>query len=44
MRRGQEIAIKFRTGGSSMSQRKIRIKNINRNRVGAQYVRLGTSL
>lgn len=44
MRRGQEIGIKFRTGGSSMSQRKIRIKNINRTRVGAQYVRLGTSL
>jgi hypothetical protein len=41
---GQEIGIKFRTGGSSMLQRKIRIKNIRRNRVGAQYVRLGTSL
>jgi hypothetical protein len=44
MRRGQEIGIKFRAGGSSVAQRKIRIQNINRTRIGAQYLRLGTSL
>ena len=38
MRRGQEISIKFRSGGSGMAQRKIRIQNINKNRIGAQYV------
>jgi hypothetical protein len=43
MRRGQEISIKVQAGGSSMGQRKIRIKNINKTRIGAQYVRLGTS-
>jgi hypothetical protein len=39
IRRGQELGIKFRAGGSSAMQRKIRIKNIERNRIGAQYVR-----
>jgi hypothetical protein len=38
MRRGQEIGIKFRSGGSSVMQRKIRIRNIKKNRIGAQYV------
>lgn len=42
-RRGQEIGIKFRAGGSGMMQRKICIKNIRKNRIGAQYVRLGSS-
>jgi hypothetical protein len=27
-----------------VAQRKIRIQNINNTRIGAQYVRLGTSL
>ena len=44
MRRGQEIGIKFRSSGSSMMQRKICIKNIKKNRIGAQYVRAGVSL
>lgn len=44
MRRGQEIGIKFRAGGSSMAQRKIKIRNINKTRVGAQYIRNGISL
>ncbi len=39
MRRGQELGIKFRAGGSSSMQRKIRIRNIEKNRIGAQYVR-----
>ena len=43
MRRGQEIGIKFRSSGSSMMQRKICIKNIKKNRIGAQYVRTGAS-
>lgn len=43
MRRGQEIGIKFRSSGSSMMQRKICIKNIKKNRIGAQYVRSGAS-
>lgn len=43
MRRGQEIGIKFRSGGSSVMQRKIRIRNINKNRIGAQYVRAGVT-
>ncbi len=38
MRRGQELSIKLRADGSSMIQRKICIKNINKNRIGAQYV------
>ena len=43
MRRGQEIGIKLRSSGSSMMQRKICIKNIKKNRIGAQYVRSGGS-
>jgi hypothetical protein len=39
IRRGQELSIKFQAGGSSAMQRKIRIRNIERNRIGAQYVR-----
>lgn len=39
MRRGQEIGIKFRASGSSAMQRKIRIRSIQKNRIGAQYVR-----
>ena len=38
MRRGQELGIKLRAGGSGITQRKIRIRNINRNRIGAEYV------
>ena len=44
MRRGMEIGIKFRSAGSSMMQRKICIKNIKKNRIGAQYVRSGSTL
>ncbi len=40
MRRGQEIGIKFRSSGSSMMQRKICIRNIKKNRIGAEYVRI----
>jgi len=43
MRRGQELLIKFRAGGSAVIQRKISIKNINRNRIGAQYAKLAGS-
>ena len=43
MRRGQEIGIKFRSSGSSVMQRKICIKNIQKNRIGAEYVRAGRS-
>lgn len=43
LRRGQEISIKFRSNGSSMMQRKICIKNIKKNRIGAQYVRSAAS-
>lgn len=43
MRRGQEIGIKFRSSGSSMMQRKICIRNIQKNRIGAEYVRTGAS-
>ena len=43
LRRGQEISVKFRAG-SSMLQRKICVRNINKTRIGAQYVRSGTSL
>lgn len=39
LRRGQEIGIKFRSSGSSMMQRKVCIRNIKKNRIGAQYVR-----
>lgn len=39
MRRGQELGIKFRAGGGSGMQRRIRIMNIQKNRVGAEYVR-----
>ncbi len=39
MRRGQEVGIKFRSGGGSTLQRKIRIKNILNNRIGAEYIR-----
>ena len=41
MRRGQEVSVKFRTGGSGMAQRKVRIRNINKNRIGAQYIGSG---
>lgn len=43
LRRGQEISVKFRAG-SSMVQRKICVRNINKTRIGAQYVRSGISL
>ena len=43
MRRGLELGIKFRTSGSSVMQRKICVKSINKNRIGAQYVRTGGS-
>ena len=43
MRQGQEIGIKFRSSGSSMMQRKICIRNIQKNRIGAQYVRTGAT-
>lgn len=43
MRRGQEIAIKFRSSGSSMMQRKVCVRNIKKNRIGAEYVRAGRS-
>jgi hypothetical protein len=39
LRRGLEVGIKFRAGGSSALQRKIRIRNIHNNRVGAEYVK-----
>lgn len=39
MRRGMEVGIKFRADGSSALQRKIRIKSIIKNRIGAEYVR-----
>ncbi len=39
MRRGQEVGIKFSAGGKSALQRKIRIKSIRKNRIGAEYVR-----
>ena len=35
--RGQEIGIKFRSGGGSALQRKAIIRNIYKNRIGAQY-------
>lgn len=43
LRRGQEIGIKFRADGSGIMQRKICIKNIRKNRIGAQYVGLSSS-
>ena len=43
MRRGQELGIKFRADGSSSIQRKIRIRNIQKNRIGAQYVKTTAS-
>lgn len=34
---GQEISVKCKSGSGSMAQRKLRIRNITRNRVGGQY-------
>lgn len=41
--KGQEIGIKFRSGGGSALQRKVRIRSIFKNRVGAQYIKAGSS-
>ena len=35
--RGQEVRIKFRGGSGSMAHRRIRVQNINGNRVGGKY-------
>ena len=37
LHKGQEIRIKFRGSGGSFAQRRIRIRNITGNRIGAQY-------
>lgn len=39
MRRGLELGIKFRADGSSVIQRTICVRNINKNRIGAEFVR-----
>lgn len=41
--RGQEIGIKFRSGGGPALQRKAIIRNIFKNRIGAQYAKKGNS-
>ena len=43
IRRGQEVGIKFRSSGGSSMQRRICIKNVDKNRIGAQFVRSGAS-
>ena len=35
--RGQEVRIKFRGGSGSMAHRRIRVQNINGNRVGGKF-------
>ncbi|THB71983.1 MAG: hypothetical protein D6B25_17625 [Desulfobulbaceae bacterium] len=37
LRKGQEIRIKFRGGSGSVAQRKILIRSVVGNRIGAQY-------
>lgn len=43
MRRGQEFGIKFRSGGSGVMQRKICVRNIKKNRIGAEFMNLGAA-
>lgn len=35
--RGQEVKIKFRGGSGSMAHRRIRVQNINGNRIGGKF-------